>query len=201
MPISIAAASMPGKARHATEHADREDPADIVAADRRLDRLDDDQQRSGDRGGRDRDAKGDPFDPARIGRHQLQRQPVLRYRQDGAADECAPEKELQDREHQKRHEERDQHAQRQFDKAEMQAGADIGRLDKAVVDAEDQDQADLADKQQAEEEGETLNRFFAALLEGIVIDLVDDRSRPEKIPAPSTMPISIGSMPKFELTM
>src|SRR5467141_4378745 len=54
----------PGKARHPAEHADREDPPDIVAADRGLDRLDDDQESAGDRGCRDRDAEGDAFDPA-----------------------------------------------------------------------------------------------------------------------------------------
>jgi hypothetical protein len=89
-----------------------------------------------------------------------------------AADEGPPEKELQDRQHQQRDQKRDQHAQRQIDKAEMQARTDIGCLDKSIIDAEDQDQGDLADEQQAEEEGETLNRFFAALLESIVVDLV-----------------------------
>src|SRR5690349_20483345 len=34
-----------GEAAQAAEHADREHPADIFAADRRLDRLDDDQRR------------------------------------------------------------------------------------------------------------------------------------------------------------
>ncbi len=55
----------------------------------------------------------------------------------------------------------------------MQARADIARLDKAVVDAEDQDQRDLADKQQAEEEGQTLDRLVAAPLEGVIVELVD----------------------------
>ncbi len=57
------------RAGHATEsakHADGEDAADIFAADRRLDRLDDDEQRAGHRGDCDRETEGDAFDVNRI---------------------------------------------------------------------------------------------------------------------------------------
>src|SRR6516164_7681880 len=161
-----------GEARHAAEHADRKDPPDVIAADRRLDRLDDDQQSAGHGGRRDRDAKGDALDTGGVRGHQLQGQPILRDRQDRPADKGAPEKELQHREHQQRDKTRDQHAQWQVDHAEMQGRTDIGRFDKAVVDAKDQDQGHFAYKQQAKEESEALNRLLAALLEGVEIDLV-----------------------------
>ena len=48
MPSSIARDQRAGQAAEAAEHADREHAADIFAPDRRLDRLDDDQQRAGD---------------------------------------------------------------------------------------------------------------------------------------------------------
>src|SRR5205085_7502719 len=92
--------------------------------------------------------------------------------EDRPADKGVPQKDLQQRQHQQRNEARDQHPQRQIDKTEMQARADIGRLDKTVIDAKDQDQRHLGDKQKAKEEGQALDRLFAAALEGIVIDLI-----------------------------
>ena len=62
----------------------------------------------------------------------------------------------------------------------MQARADIGRLDKAVIDAEDQDQRDLGDEQQPEKEGEALDRLLAARFERIVIELVDRHADDEE---------------------
>ena len=62
----------------------------------------------------------------------------------------------------------------------MQARTDIGGVDKPVIDTEHQDQPDLADKQQTEEEGETLDRFLAAPLEGIVVDLIDRHADEKK---------------------
>ena len=56
-------------------------------------------------------------------------------------------------------------------------GADIGGLDEAVIDAEDQDQRHLGDEQQAEEEGEAAQPFLAAPLERAVIDLIDQRAQ------------------------
>ncbi len=47
----------------------------------------------------------------------------------------------------------------------------------AVVDAECQDQHDLADEHQAEEEGEAAHRIVPAPLESPVIDLIDRRAR------------------------
>src|ERR1700758_789739 len=48
-----------GEAAEAAQHADREDAADIFAADRRLDRLDDDQRRPTERGRGEGEAEGD----------------------------------------------------------------------------------------------------------------------------------------------
>ena len=58
----------------------------------------------------------------------------------------------------------------------MQARADIGRFDKAVIDAKDQDQRHLGDEQQAEKEGEALDRLLAAQLEGIIVEPIDRHS-------------------------
>src|SRR5207245_1306079 len=62
----------------------------------------------------------------------------------------------------------------------MQARPDIGCVDKPVIDAEYQDEPDLADKQQAEEEGETLDRLFAAPFEGVIVNLVDRHADEKK---------------------
>ena len=62
----------------------------------------------------------------------------------------------------------------------MQARADIGRFDKAVIDAEDQDQRHLGDEQQTEKEGEPLDRLLAARFERVVIELIDDHPDHEK---------------------
>jgi hypothetical protein len=59
------------------------------------------------------------------------------------------------------------------DRAEVQGWADIGRFDVAVIDAEIEDQRDFGDEQKAEEEGEAAQRFLAALLERLIIDLVN----------------------------
>src|SRR5689334_8627899 len=48
-----------GEAAEAAQHADREDAADIFAADRGLDRLDNDQDGAAQRRGGDRNAEGD----------------------------------------------------------------------------------------------------------------------------------------------
>ncbi len=121
----------------------------------------------------------------RIGsaRHQPQRQLVLRHRHDGAADEGARQEELQRGEHHERDDARHQHAQRKIDEAEAPARPDIGRLDVAVVDAEHEDQHHLGDEQQAEEEGEPAQRFLAALLERLVVDLIDAGAERDRTPA------------------
>src|SRR5947209_19610693 len=62
----------------------------------------------------------------------------------------------------------------------MQARTDIGGLDKPVIDAEHENQPDLADKQQTEEEGETLYRLLTAPFERVVVDLVDRHADEKK---------------------
>src|SRR6201999_598413 len=79
-----------------------------------------------------------------------------------------------------RHEARYQHAQRQIDEADMDAWADIGSLDIAIIDAEGEDQPDLGDEQKTEEEGQAAQRFLSAFLERQVIDLIDDRAEREE---------------------
>jgi hypothetical protein len=110
------------QAAHAAEHADREYAADIFAADRRLDRLDDDEKRAGERGGRDRDAEGDALDADRVDRHQLQRELVLRHRHDRAADEGARQHQLQHRDQQQRHQARHQKRSGMSTKPKCQVG-------------------------------------------------------------------------------
>src|SRR5262245_1830320 len=58
----------------------------------------------------------------------------------------------------------------------MQARSDIARLDVAIIDAENEDEHDLCHKQQPEKEGETAQRFLAALFKRQVIDLVNERA-------------------------
>ena len=117
--------------------------------------------------------EGDALDADRIDGHEPQRQLILRHRHDGAADEGAGQEQLQRSDQQQRHQAGHQHAQRQVDEAEMQRRPDIGRLDVAVVDAEDEDQHHFGDEQQAEEEREAAQRFLPALLERRVVDLID----------------------------
>src|SRR5580698_4214754 len=56
-----------GKAAEPAQHADREDSADIFAADRGLDRLDDDHGGAAERGRREREPESDALDLRRIG--------------------------------------------------------------------------------------------------------------------------------------
>ena len=65
----------------------------------------------------------------------------------------------------------------------MDAGADIGGFDVAVVDAEHQDQRHFGDEQQAEEERQAAQRFLAALFERQVVDLIDRARRARRTPA------------------
>src|SRR5262249_28375627 len=82
-------------------------------------------------------------------------------------------------EHHQRPHAGNQHAQRKIDEAEAQRLVDIKGVDVAVVDAEHHDQHDLGHEQQAEKEGEPAQRLLSALLERLVVDLVD--RGPERI--------------------
>src|SRR5512132_1488856 len=69
---------------HAAQHADREHEADVLAPDRRLHRLDHDQERARDAGSGDRKGEGELLDADRVDAHQAQRELVLRHGQHGA---------------------------------------------------------------------------------------------------------------------
>ena len=69
-PSRIGADHGAGQAAQAAEHADREHAPDVFASDRGLDRLDDDQERTGQRRRGDRDAERDALDADRVGGHQ-----------------------------------------------------------------------------------------------------------------------------------
>src|SRR5712691_9586275 len=66
---------------HAAQHAHGEREADVLASDRRLDRLDDDQERARNARGRDREPEGELFHPDRIHAHQAQGELILRDRE------------------------------------------------------------------------------------------------------------------------
>ena len=66
-----------GQAAHAAEHGDREDAADKIAADSRLDRFQDEQQCARGACQRDGDGEGDAFKADRIRAHESQRDRVL----------------------------------------------------------------------------------------------------------------------------
>ena len=55
----------------------------------------------------------------------------------------------------------------------MEARPDIGGFDKPVINTEDEDECDLSDKQQTKEKCQALDRFLAAPLESIIIDVID----------------------------
>ena len=107
------------------------------------------------------------------GRHQPQRELILRHRHDRAAGERARKEKLERREQKERDNARHQHAQRQVDEAEAQRRPDIARLDITVVDAEHDDQHHFGDEQQAEEKSEPAERFPPAPLKRGVVDLID----------------------------
>ncbi len=121
----------------------------------------------------DRDAKGNAFDPDRIGGHQLQRKLILRDGHDGASRECARHEQVQRGEQHKRGDAGHQHAQGEIDITEVQARPDVARLDITIVDAEDEDEHHLGHEQQAEKKGEAAQKFLAPLFKRQVIDLVD----------------------------
>src|SRR5271156_4689659 len=55
----------------------------------------------------------------------------------------------------------------------MPGGADIGRFDVAVIDAEIEHERYFGDEQESEEEGEPAQGFLSAPLERDVVDLID----------------------------
>ena len=56
----------------------------------------------------------------------------------------------------------------------MHTVAEIDSIDRAVVDAEHQEQDHFSDEQETEEKGEAAQRFGAAPLERLVVDLIDE---------------------------
>jgi hypothetical protein len=160
----------------AAQHTDGEYAADIFTADRGLDWLDHDQKRPGNRRGGDRDGKGGALDLDRIGRHELQRQLILRHRHDRAPGERARQVELQQADHQQRNHAGHDHAERQVHEAVVPRVFDVGGLHVTIVDAEYEDQHHLGDEQQAEEESKPAQSVLAALLERGVVDLIDRRA-------------------------
>jgi hypothetical protein len=161
------------QATHAAEHADGEHAADVLAPDRRFDRLDDDEEGSGERGRGDRDAEGDALDADRVGGEQPQRQLILGHRLDGATDEAVRQIELEAGDHQQGEHTGYQHAQGKIDDADSPARPDIRCLHIPVVDAKHQNQADFGDEQQAEKEGKAAQGLLSASLERKVVDLID----------------------------
>src|ERR1700682_1510623 len=159
-----AAQGAPDRA-HAAQHADREQQAAVVASEGRLYRLDDDQERSGDAGGRDRERKRELLHPERIDSHQAQRELILRDGQYGSAEERVRQEYLYADHHRHRNEKRHHQAQGEVHDPQPQGRLGISGLHHAVVDAEDEHQRHFGDEQDAEEEGEAAQRFLAAFLE------------------------------------
>jgi hypothetical protein len=60
------------------------------------------------------------------------------------------------------------------DIAEMQAWADVARLDVTIVDAKDENQKHLSDEQQAEKKGEPAQGFLSTLFKREVVNLIDE---------------------------
>src|SRR5208282_6337290 len=92
------------------EDADRKSPANIFPTDRRLDRLNNDEENTGDDRARRRDTKRDLLGSDRISTDQAHRLNVLRDGQNRAAGERSRKIKLNAAEHAEPDQERDQHA-------------------------------------------------------------------------------------------
>ena len=146
-----------------------------------IDRPDHDQHRAGQRVDRGGDAEGQLLDAHRIGAHQPQRALVLADRLDRAADERARKIQGQGHGQHDRHGERRQHPVGNAVVAQLQAAADVARLDAALVHAETQDQPDLDDEREPEEECQPAHPGVgAAPLEGLVVEAVDQHAQHEE---------------------
>ena len=108
-----------------------------------------------------------------IDRHEAQRLAILGHGVDGAADEAARRKAVEEADHCQRDQERHEHPERYGNIAEMDARPDIARRHRSVVDTEAENERDFADEQQAEEKSDAAEALLAAPLERPVIDLVD----------------------------
>src|ERR1019366_1725089 len=96
---------------------------------------------------------------------------VLRHGEDCAAEKVAACEDMECRHHCQAGDHRDHQTQRKRDISELDGRTDIVGLDEAIVHTEHQQQTYLDDKQDAEEEHQTLHRLFTVPLEGVVIDL------------------------------
>jgi hypothetical protein len=139
------------QAAEAAENADRENAADEFAADGRLQRLDDNNEGSGQCGAGARNTESDPLDANRRDRHQPKRERILRHRDDGASDEGLSQKQFERGQHENRAGERHRQSQWQCNVAEIPGRGDVGGVDVAEVDAEQHDQRHFRDEHQAEE--------------------------------------------------
>src|SRR5262249_55818580 len=162
-----------GKAAEPAEYADREDPADIFTSNRWLDRLDDDEQRTGDGGRRDGNPQRDALDADPRSAHQPQRQRILRNGGDCASDERIREIKLERGKQDERSDARHQHPQWKVDHADAPARPDISCFDIAVVDAKHQNEHHLGDEEQAEEERQAAQRLLPAPPKGFGVDMID----------------------------
>ena len=127
------------------------------------------------------DAEGKLLDADRIGAHQPQRLLVLRDGTDRAAHEGFRQIHREQHRQRQRDRERNQLADRDPKLAEPPGLADIGRRDRALVDAELQDDQHLDDEGDAEEKRDAADAgVAAALLERLVINAVGEQAEHEK---------------------
>ena len=93
MPISMAATRVPGRLPMPPNTQIAKYAPDIFPSDRRLDRLDDDEECAGDRCRRNGDAERNSFDADRIDGHELKGKLILCHRHDcSARQRCEPRK-------------------------------------------------------------------------------------------------------------
>src|ERR1035437_10116301 len=101
----------PRYAAHAAEHADRKDSADVLTAEGRIHRLDDDEKPSGNRRGCDGYAKGQLSYCDSVNRHKAESELILRHRHDRASNEGMAKKNVQPRHQRHGSDKWDNHAQ------------------------------------------------------------------------------------------
>ena len=172
------------RAGHAAEPRhdhDAECPPDIGAVEDRIDGRDDDQQRAGDPEHGGGDAERPLLDADRVGAHQPQRFLVLRDGADRASHEGFRQIQRQQDRQRGGDRERDDQAERNPHIADPPGLADIGRGDRALVDAELQDDQHFDDERDAEEERDAAHAgVAAALFECLVIQAIGGETEQEQ---------------------
>jgi len=160
---------------------DAEGSPDIGAVERRIDRRDDDQERARNAKHGGGDTEGPLLDANRVGAHQAHRLLVLRHCADRASHEGFRQIKRKQDSQGRGDRKCDHKPERNTHVAEAPGLADIGGGDRALVDAELQDDQYLDDEGDAEEEGDAAHGgVTAAPFECLVIEAIGGKAEQEQ---------------------